>query len=152
MNMKMKARRRVRSLFVTYLAIAAITLGTAQAQDATQTTPLPDSPSATAAQNAPAEPSPAATAPTQPQTAPAQAPAETNTPPARKPLGTAAAEKPSTTGIAASTAAGAAIAPGKQRRSRSLLLKVGAIIGAGVAVGTVAGLTMASPSRPPGSH
>ena len=151
MNMKMTAGRRVRSLFVTYLAIAGIALGTVHAQDATPSAPLPDSPGATAAQDAPAQSSPAANAPTEPQATPSQAPAEANTPP-RKPVGTAAAEKRSTTGIAASTAAGAAIAPGKQRRSRSLLLKVGAIIGAGVAVGTVAALTMASPSRPPGSH
>src|SRR5258708_17056681 len=123
-----------------------------QGQADSQTTPLPESASAVAAQDAPVESSPPATAPAQRPAAPAQSPAQTNAPPPRKPLGTAAAEKPSTTGIAASTAAGAAIAPGKQRRSRSLLIKIGAIVGAGVAVGTVAALTMASPSRPPGSH
>ncbi len=150
--MRMTAGLRTRTLFVTYLVIAALGLGIVQAQDASQTTPLPDNPSAASAQDAPVESSPAATAPAQPPAAPAQPPPQTNTPPARKPLGTAAAEKPSTTGVAVSTAAGAAIAPGKQRRSRSLVIKIGAIVGAGVAVGTVAALTMASPSRPPGSR
>jgi hypothetical protein len=35
---------------------------------------------------------------------------------------------------------------------RSLLLKLGLIAGAGVALGTVAALSIASPSRVPGSH
>jgi hypothetical protein len=78
--------------------------------------------------------------------------AQSENTPDQKPVGTAAAEKPATTGIAASDAAGAAIAPAKQRRSRSLLIKVGAIVGAGVAVGTVVALSSASPNRPPGSH
>ncbi len=68
------------------------------------------------------------------------------------PLGTAAAPSVKTTGVAASRPAGAAIAPAKQRRARSILIKVGAIVGAGVAVGTVVALSSGSPSRPPGSH
>jgi hypothetical protein len=70
----------------------------------------------------------------------------------QKPVGTAAAGSVPSTGIAASQPAGTAIAPGKQRRVRSLVLKVGAIIGAGVAVGTIAGLTLATPSKPPGAR
>ncbi|HLY39761.1 MAG TPA: hypothetical protein VKR52_01060 [Terracidiphilus sp.] len=63
-------------------------------------------------------------------------------------VGTAAAplEKPS--GVAASRPAGAAIAPAKQRRVRTFLISVGVVIGAGVAIGTVAALSHASPSRP----
>lgn len=63
-------------------------------------------------------------------------------------VGTAAAplEKPS--GVAASRPAGAAIAPAKQRRVRTFLISVGIVIGAGVAIGTVAALSHASPSRP----
>jgi anti-anti-sigma factor len=71
---------------------------------------------------------------------------------AQEPLGTAAAPSVKTTGVAASRPAGAAIAPAKQKRTRSILIKVGAIVGAGVAVGTVVALSTASPSRAPGSH
>ena len=70
----------------------------------------------------------------------------------QEPVGTAAAPPVKTTGVAASRPAGAAIAPGKQRRARSLLIKVGALVGAGVAIGTVVALSSGSPSRPPGSH
>jgi anti-anti-sigma factor len=70
----------------------------------------------------------------------------------QEPVGTAAAEFIKTTGVAASKPAGAAIAPAKQRRARSILIKVGAIMGAGVAVGTVVALSSSSPSRPAGAH
>lgn len=67
-------------------------------------------------------------------------------------LGTAAAPSVKTTGVAASRPAGAAIAPAKQRRARSILIKVSAIVGAGAAVGAVVALAKASPSRPPASR
>jgi hypothetical protein len=70
----------------------------------------------------------------------------------QEPVGTAAAESVETTGVAASNPAGAAIAPAKQRRTRALLIKVGAVVGAGVAIGTVAALASGSPSRPPGAR
>lgn len=66
----------------------------------------------------------------------------------QEPVGTAAAPFVKTTGVAASQPAGAAIAPAKQRRARSILIKVGLIAGAAVAVGTVAALSSASPSHP----
>jgi hypothetical protein len=69
-----------------------------------------------------------------------------------EPVGTAAAEWVPTMGIAASRPAGAALAPAKQRRARTVLIKVGALLGAGVAVGTVMALSAGSPSKPPGSH
>lgn len=69
-----------------------------------------------------------------------------------EPVGTAAAESVQTTGVAASRPAGAAVAPAKQRRARSILIKVGALVGAGVAVGTTMALSQGSPSKPPGSH
>jgi hypothetical protein len=69
-----------------------------------------------------------------------------------KPLGTAAAEPLTPSGVGASEPAGVAIAPAKQRRTRSLLIKVGAIVGAGVALGTVFALSNATSSKPPGSH
>jgi anti-anti-sigma factor len=64
------------------------------------------------------------------------------------PLGTAAAPSAKTTGVTASRPAGAAIAPAKQKRARSILIKVGVIVGAGAAIGTVVALSSASPSRP----
>jgi hypothetical protein len=70
----------------------------------------------------------------------------------QKPAGTAAAPAPTITGVAASKPAGAAYAPAKQRRVRVLLIKVGAIVAAGAAVGAVAALSAGSPSRPPGAH
>ena len=66
----------------------------------------------------------------------------------QEPVGTAAAPVVKATGVAASQPAGAAMAPAKQRRARSILIKVGAIVGAGAAIGTVAALSSASPSRP----
>jgi hypothetical protein len=69
-----------------------------------------------------------------------------------EPVGTAAAEWMPITGVAASRPAGAALAPAKQRRARSILIKVGALVGAGVAVGTVAALSAGSPSRPAGAR
>ncbi|MEO6965740.1 MAG: hypothetical protein ABI076_07560, partial [Acidobacteriaceae bacterium] len=64
------------------------------------------------------------------------------------PVGTAAAPYEKTTGNAASRPAGAVIAPAKQRRTRSILIRVGILLGAAVAIGTVVGLSSASPSRP----
>ena len=72
--------------------------------------------------------------------------------PSREPVGTAAAGWQPVTGVAASRPAGAAFAPAKQRRVRSIVIKVGALVGAGVAVGTVAALSAGSPSRPAGSR
>ncbi|HEX6822626.1 MAG TPA: hypothetical protein VF123_11255 [Candidatus Sulfotelmatobacter sp.] len=70
----------------------------------------------------------------------------------QRPVGTAAAEAPRVSGITAAQPAGIAIAPAKQHRVRTLVIKVGAILGAGAAVGTVIALTQATPSKPPGAH
>ncbi len=64
------------------------------------------------------------------------------------PLGTAVAPDEKTVGVAASRPAGAVIAPAKQRRTRSILIKVGVLLGACVALGTVLALSAGSPSRP----
>ena len=69
-----------------------------------------------------------------------------------RPLGTAAAEAPKVSGITAAEPAGVAIAPAKQRRVRTIVLKVGAIIGAAAALGTVIALTEGTSSKPPGAH
>lgn len=67
------------------------------------------------------------------------------------PLGTAAAEKGQTAGGGASRPAGVAIAPAKQKRSRSLLIKLGALAAAGAAVGTVYALSRGTGSTPAGA-
>jgi outer membrane biosynthesis protein TonB len=111
------------------------------AQPATSTAEvaaLPDSP-APAPQNEPA--------PQQQQPAPqSNAQQQQNAP--SQPMGTAAAPAEPAGGVAATRPAGAAIAPGKQKRSHTLLIRWTLIIGAAVAVGTVVGLSSASPSRP----
>jgi len=66
---------------------------------------------------------------------------------APKPVGTAAAPYEKITGVTASRPAGAVIAPAKQRRVRSILIRVGVVVGAAVAVGTVVALSHGSPSR-----
>lgn len=70
----------------------------------------------------------------------------------QKPVGTAAAETATTTGFAASRPAGAALAPAKQKRTRTILISVGAIAGAAVALGLVVALSKGTPSKPPGSQ
>ena len=70
----------------------------------------------------------------------------------QEPAGTAAAQAAQTSGGAASKPAGMAIAPAKQRQVRSFLIKLGAIAGAGVAIGTVVALSKGSPSKPPGAR
>ena len=92
------------------------------------------------------QPQPAGTSSSQPEQSPPQSSAP------QKPVGTAAAETSNASGIAASQPAGVAIAPAKQRRVRTIVLKMGALVGAGVAVGTVVALTAATPSKPPGAH
>jgi hypothetical protein len=64
------------------------------------------------------------------------------------PLGTAVAPYEKGIGVAASRPAGAVIAPAKQRRTRSFVIKLGVLIGACAAVGTVVALSNTSPSQP----
>ena len=133
---------------------------------------LPDSPGAVAA-NQVAQSSSEAAAKQEPQTSTPQAPPPSTNAPAppqgdtsqngstngsqpqnaaQQPVGGAAAQLGRTTGGAASKPAGAALAPTKQRQTRSLVLKLGLLAGAGIAVGSVAALAHGSPSRPPGTH
>ncbi|MGH9511787.1 MAG: hypothetical protein ACRD2U_06585 [Terriglobales bacterium] len=97
---------------------------------------LPDSPGA--AQNA------------SPQAAPVNSPAPTAAS-QQQPTGAAAAPAGEVSGTAVSRPAGSAIAPPKQRQVRSFLIKMGLLAGVGVAVGTVAALSLSSPARVPGS-
>jgi hypothetical protein len=68
------------------------------------------------------------------------------------PVGTAAAGPSTATGIAAAQPAGIAVAPAKQRRVRTIVLRFGAMVGVGAAVGTVVALSRATPSKPPGAR
>jgi hypothetical protein len=108
---------------------------------------LPDSPGAILAQ---------AQVPAAPQSAQPQSsnenPGVQENPAPQRPVGTAAAEAPSTSGVAASEPAGVAIAPAKQRRTRTIIIRTGAIIGAAVAVGVVVALSAGTSSKPPGAH
>ena len=124
---------------------------------------LPDSPGAVIARlQAPspgAEPSPqtpavtsgsqtsSSSAQSQSEQAPADRPQQTE-----KPVGTAVAGAPNARGVAAAQPSGVAIAPAKQRRVRTIVLRMGAIAGAGIAIGSVVALTQATPSKPPGAH
>ena len=89
-----------------------------------------------------------------PQDTNAQQPPQTSAPQnqaPQQPSGTAVAPPVEVSGGAASKPAGAAIAPPKQRQIRSLLIKLGFLAGAGVAIGTVVGLSAASPAHVPNS-
>lgn len=125
-----------------------------QAQPATQD----QQPAQTAPQDqAPANHQPPVELPESPGRSNTNAPANNaptaQQPPQQKqePNGTAVAPQIETSGGAASKPAGVAIAPPKQRRVRSLLIKLGVLAGAGIAIGTVAGLSAASPSHVPNS-
>ena len=119
---------------------------------------LPDSPGATLTQSqSPAQQTPQVSS-SSPQDD-SQAADKNQTPDSDKqnekmqrPVGTAAAEAPKVSGITAAQPAGAAIAPAKQRRVSIVVLKVGAILAAGAAVGTVVALSAGTPSKPPGAH
>lgn len=78
----------------------------------------------------------------------AQAQSNSQGPPGNRPVGAAAAPYENPSGIAASRPAGAVIAPAKQRRMRSIFIKIGIVVGAGAAVAAVALLSHSSPSRP----
>jgi hypothetical protein len=84
---------------------------------------------------------------------PVQQPAQPTQPGStQEPSGTAAARAANPAGVAASEPAGAAIAPAKQKRVRTILISAAAVLGAGAAIGAVAALSAGSPSRPPGAH
>ncbi len=87
---------------------------------------LPDAPQSQTAQNPPAQE------------------------PAQVPAGAAGAKAANAKGAPVAQPAGAAVAPVKQHNRRSLLIKVGLVAGAAIAIGVAVGLSEKSPSRPPG--
>ena len=101
--------------------------------------------SPTATSEKPASVSSQSTTPAQQNQVSTPAPQNTASP---FPAGTAAAPYEKQEGVSASNPAGSAIAPGKQRRIRSFAIRVGLLVGAAVAIGVVAGASLASSSRP----
>lgn len=71
--------------------------------------------------------------------------------PQSEPVGAATAESVPTSGGAAAKPAGIAIAPAKQHQTRSLLFKIGAVVAAGAALGTIYALSHGTSSLPPGT-
>jgi hypothetical protein len=137
--------RSVKDIFRTPIAVVLMLLLALPAMAQEPQRSASSTPATTSEEALPDSPQPAEQTqqPPAPQPAAAQ-PQDTS----HKPVGTAAAPYERTMGIAASRPAGAAIAPAKQRRVRTILISVGVIVGAGVAVGTVAALSHGSPSRP----
>ncbi len=141
--MKVFHPRRVRALAARVLAIllvvsfpGAAILPAQQPGPAQQQPTVPSQPSQNG--SSPAQPPQGSAAPqdNEQQGQPASA------------VGTAAAPAAKPAGVMSTRPAGAAMAPAKQRRVRSFLIKAGAVVGAAVAVGTVAALSKSSPSRP----
>ena len=173
----MKSSDRFLGLFLSVLlsgapAVWAQTQTSPPSENASKPADLPDSPGYSQAQQnmiaqatpQNSEPSqsqapdsqPAASQPPQSQPADSQPSASQATqsaqPADQNPAGAATAQRGKTAGGAASRPAGAALAPAKQRNPRSLLIKLGLLAGAGVALGTAFALSQASPGRPPGAH
>lgn len=135
--------RSVKDIFRTSIAVALMLLLTLPAMAQEQQRSASSTPSAGLEEALPDSPQPAEQ--TQQPPPPQSAQQQDNS---RKPVGTAAAPYERTMGIAASRPAGAAIAPAKQRRVRTILISLGVIAGAGIAVGSVAALSHGSPSHP----
>ena len=94
--------------------------------------------------------------PAQPQTNSLPDAPQEQTPTAQQqapaPSGTAGAKAATVKGAPVAQPTGAAIAPAQQRGHHSLLVKVGLLAGAGIAVGAAVALAERSPSRPPGAR
>jgi hypothetical protein len=122
------------------LAQSASTQPTQAQQQPSSQTPLPPV-------ELPENPGKSAATQNQQNQTPAAQPAQAGS----QPSGTAVAPRVEVSGGAASKPAGVALAPPKQRQIRSLLIKFGFIAGAGIALGTVVGLSAASPGHVPNS-
>lgn len=149
-----------RLLLTRWICFGLVTALMAPPVAMSQSTSAPPEPNPTpeATQSQPAAPSQSGSVslPDSPEPAQTQSTSKPDSQPRsqsmQQPAGTAAAQVENSTGDAAYKPVGAAIAPARQKRSRMFLIKIGALVGAGVAIGSVAALSSASPSRPPGSH
>lgn len=140
------SRELLRDVSVVLLAGAFIvSSGTPLLASPQQSSDPPQQPSS---QQQPAQ-SQANSLPDAPQ-AQTQTPAEQQQAPA--PSGSAGAKAATVKGAPVAQPTGAAIAPARQRGHHSLLVKVGLLAGAGIAVGTAVALAERSPSRPPGAR
>jgi hypothetical protein len=91
--------------------------------------------------------------PSGPQPAQSSAPSDAAEAQSLQPaVGTAVAPAPAILPIAAAEPAGTAVAPAKQRRVRKIVLKVGVLVAATAALGTVLILTETTPSKPAVAH
>lgn len=113
----------------------------AQASDQSQQ-PIP-SPTPPNHQNPPLAGTPVPPAAPQPSQQPS-----TTAPAGVAPVGTAVAPDMRPGGAPAATPSGAAIAPAKQRRIRRFGVRTALLVGGVVAIGVVAGASLASPNRP----
>jgi hypothetical protein len=149
MKWERKSSARILSLTLALCLCGAPQMLAAQAQG---TSAPPATPST--GQNPPNLPDAPSTAPaSQPNNTPPQNQNSQKPPlqPAQAPAGTGAAEAGPTAGGAGSRPAGMAIAPARQHQVRSFLIKLGAVAGGAIAIGTVYALSRSSPSRPPGA-
>jgi hypothetical protein len=157
-SVKVSARLLQREIAVSLIVFLAVPFGGSATAFAQQTAPSQQVEGTSSSQQQPAQgsdignPKPVISTSPAPINAPEsgvpktpQAPQESG-PPA--PLGTAVAPYGKGIGIAASRPAGVVIAPAKQRRTRSFVIKLSVLIGACVAVGTVVALSNGSPSQP----
>lgn len=71
--------------------------------------------------------------------------------PAPAPSGAAGAKSAKVKGAPVAQPVGAAVAPPRQRGHRSLVIKLGLLAGAGIAIGSAVALSEKSPARPPGA-
>jgi anti-anti-sigma regulatory factor len=173
-GMRSKLANHLLARLVSAIVVVAILASSSAGQAVQQEAPASQEHPADPAHVQPVAPAPETSSPqsqTAPSDQPSPAPPSTNTEPNpdspgtvrsqapaqqqpadTTPVGTAAAELTTTSGVAASRPAGAAFAPAKQHRVRTIVISMGAILGAGIAIGTVAALSQGSPSKPPGAH
>ena len=161
------AENRISRRFLCFLLTGSFLIssgGPLWASAPQSTTPAQTAPAQTtpAAQSAPAQSSPPQSTsspsiqvvdpqplPEAPQAQSTQTPADQQ--PAVTPSGAAGAKAAVAKGTPVAQPTGAAVAPPRQRGHRSLIIKIGLLAGAGVAVGTAVALSAKSPSRPPGA-
>jgi hypothetical protein len=145
MRLSSRLLRQIAGCLVISSLVACAETWAARAQQVESVPPRQSQPRApdSGTQGPDADSAPSQTPSDSPQAAPPQPPAVPH-----EPVGTAAAPYEKVTGVPASRPAGPAIAPAKQKRTRSMLIKVGLIVAAGVAIGTVVALSTASSSKP----
>jgi hypothetical protein len=152
---KLIARLLIAAVFATFCSVSELAqaqqLGTVQESTPDTQAPQQTAPAGTVDPSAgPLSPVPSNTQ--ELPNAPSSSSSEQQRPSIQQPVGAAGAQVGPVAGGAASKPAGNAIAPAKQRQTRSFLIKLGAVAAAGVAIGTVAALSRGTGGKPPGAH